>query len=509
LPNDKNRVPLVMPNSTKNFQEYFFPLGGDESFDITTDERVVEGAKNIKFEIDFSEIVYYWNKKNNKKWRFSVATSVPYDSGDIEKNYSKRKDSGFTQTKKDWRSIQGYMYVYLAGINGSKDNIVFIGCGGGKEGKCTNFQYRVEIAHTGKYRFAKVASPGRVSYANPDTGKTGAAGIAGWATSADIGSLNNRWLGMMFICVVKTINNVECRVLRLYIDRHNNNFWKFVAEFIDRGGWGSDMKICKADVKDEIGTWGGPLVTFGGDNLKDGKDGLRYKLITVLEVDPLGNFIDPAPGQGGPPTPKPLPPAGKIYRDVGFAWNLGTTADLCGFPEVPPLVNFYHVAKGGSHSNLRDIRTRCTTKAVTPASLLVGHKPKRVAWWLRKQNNPEGNISCVLRKGSDDTVAVTYEIKSIGGNVRTTPLLAEELTTSDQECIFENLDANYTIVPGDRMSIEYSSGSQANQVEVSRQTDDPFDGPNTCSCKFDSGGIPPAAYSPDDVLDDYSGDMWE
>jgi hypothetical protein len=508
MPQDKNNAPLVMPNSTKNFQEYYFPMGGDESFDPSTDERIIVGAKSIKFEIEFSEIVYYWNKDKDK-FRFAVSTSVPYDSGDIEKNYSKRKDKGFTQTKKDWQSIQAYFYAYLAGTKGSKDNIIFIGSGGGKEGKCTNFQYRIEIAHSGKYRFAKVQSSGRVSYANPDTGKTGGAGIVGWATSADIGSLVGRWLGIMFLNVVKVINGIECRVLRLYIDRHNNSFWKQVAEFVDKGGWGSDMKVCKADNKDEIGTWGGPLVTFGGDNVKNGKDGLRYKFVTALEVDPQGNFIDPAPGQGGPPTPKPLPPAGKIYRDVGFAWNISVTGDMCGFPEEPPLINFYHVGKGGSHSNLKNTRTRCTTKAVNAQSLLVGHKPKRVAWWLRKQNSPDGPITCVLRKGSDDTVAVTYEIKSIGGTVRTTPIQAEELTTTDQECIFENKDAVYTIVPGDRMSVEYSNGTEANQVEVARQTDDPFDGPNTCSCKFDSGGIPPAAYSPDDVTDDYSGDMWE
>lgn len=508
MPNDKNHVPLVMPNSTKNFQEYYFPMGGDESFDPKTDERIVTGEKDIEFEIEFSEIIYYWNKDKDN-WRFAITTSVPYDKGDIEKNYSKRKDQGFTQTKKDWQSIEAYFYVYLAGLKGSKDNIVFIGSGGGKEGKCTNFQYRVEIAHSGKYRFAKVQSSGRVSYANPDTGKTGGAGIVGWATSAAIGSLVNRWLGIMFVNVVKVINGVECRVLRLYIDRHNNSFWRMVAEFVDKGGWGGDMKVCKADVKDEIATWGGPLVTFGGDNVKNGKNGLRYKLIAALEVDPQGNFIDPAPGQGGPPTPKPLPPAGKIYRDVGFSWNLGATEDLCGFPEVPPLINFYHVAKGGSHSNLKDIRTRCCTKAVTPQSLIVGHKVRRRSWWIRKQNNPVGQISCVVRKGSDDTVAATLEIKSLGGNVRTTPLQAEELTTSDQEAIFENLDNEYVLVPGDRVCIEYSGGTEANQVEVSRQTDDPFDGPNTCAIKFDSGGIPPAAYSPDDLLDDYSGDMWE
>ncbi|HEY1248042.1 MAG TPA: hypothetical protein VGE97_03540 [Nitrososphaera sp.] len=510
---------MSYPTDSDNVQEYYLPLGGD-SFDGETDERLVGDNEDIDTEIEAGDIIYYFNKSGNKKWRLSLATSEPYDTGDTSKDYGKRKERGFSQTKKDWKNVEAYFYVFLqtGGQRTATEREFFIGMGGGKaDGKCTNFMYRIEIGYSGRYRFAKAQTPDRIVYMNPDTGQVGGAAV-GWANSGrtTVGTLVNNWKGLKFDCVNKTIDNLECRVLTFLCDRNNDNRWKQIAQYVDKGGWGQDMRVCKADRADEIGTWGGPLVTFGANELKDGKKGFLYKLISARNVDPLAHFTDPAPGQGGVPQPIPLPPSGKVYRDFGFSWNVNVTADACGTPGVPELTKVYDVPANPdaptSHSDLNDRRTRCCIKCCVPESLLAGIKPKRIRWKIRKNANgsPFGPISCVLRKGKDDSVAVTYEIKELGYGIPYSPppLDASNLTTTDQWVMFENLDANYTMVAGDRICIEFSQGSDIAEVEVARDATDPFDGSNTCAIKYEEGGIPPTAYGPDDLGRDFLGEIW-
>ena len=139
--------------------------------------------------------------------------------------------------------------------------------------------------------------------------------------------------------------------------------------------------------------------------------------------------------------------------------------------------------------------------ANTVDSDFVGKKPRRVLLRLNRTGTPPaGAITVVLRKGSDDSVAVTYQYT--GGP----SLDATSLTLTKTDYTFDNLTANYAMQVGDRICVEYSGNTTdtSNEVNVFRNTSNPFDGANTCAIKFDSGGPPPVQYSLPDTSRDYA-----
>lgn len=286
--------------------------------------------------------------------------------------------------------------------------------------------------------------------------------------------------------------------------------WVMVKRIVDKKGfgWGNDGGKCNG-AKDQVGVWSSAKCRIK-TNASGGS--IDMKFLSLREIDPTAQFPpDPGGGGGGgtpPGEPPPPPTTGTISRDWVLKYNLVTFAqDACGIAGTGgEPVSFYNVEDNGSSSNLHRDRYRACMVANGSSSKFIGKKPKRVKAWLSKTGTPPaGDVTCVLRKGSDDTVAVTFAYT--GGTLDA----ATVLTTTKTEYTFEDLDSNYTWQNGDRLCIEYSSETTGttNDINVWRNLNNPFDGSASCAIKFDSGGPPPTAYSAADTSRDYAWDIFQ
>jgi hypothetical protein len=284
--------------------------------------------------------------------------------------------------------------------------------------------------------------------------------------------------------------------------------WKMVKRIVDKAGngWGDDgdVKPCNGD-KDQVITWSGPKNRFK-TNATSGT--VKAKMLSMREIDPTGGVG----GGEGPPVeppeePPPPPTTGTINRDWIIKYNIvNFPQGICGVAEnTTNLIAFYDIADNGSQSNLHRDRYRVCMVANGSASRFIGHRPRRVRVWLSSTGSPpSGNIDVVLRKkGTDDSGATfTYT----GGTLNATAL-----TGTKTEYTFENLTSNYVWQNGDRLCVEYSGNTAdtTNEVNVWRNTDNPYDGIASCAIKFDafsSGSSTPDGYTAPDTSRDYA---WE
>jgi hypothetical protein len=329
---------------------------------------------------------------------------------------------------------------------------------------------------------------------------------------------DNVWVGLGFVRYNKPGKN-NTVVLEFWANVHPDSDiadWKLIKKIEDRpgNGWGDDGDDCGGD-KDQVITWSGPKNRFK-TNANSGT--VKAKMLSLREIDPSGGVTpqpDPDPGPGPVPVPnpqpEPIPPptTGTVAVDWIIRYNLGVfEQNSCGSGiAVPGLNKFYEVADNGSSSNLHRDRYRVCMVANSSASKLIGRIPKRIVANLSKTGAPPtGDITCVLRKGSDDSVAVTFTWT--GGPNLDAPTV---LTTTKTAYTFENLTSTYVWGQGDRVCIEYSGNTTdtTNDINVFRNTDNPFDGTATCAVKFEAGGPPPTGYTAADTSRDYAWEMWD
>jgi hypothetical protein len=69
--------------------------------------------------------------------------------------------------------------------------------------------------------------------------------------------------------------------MEMWIDQNNNNTWKKIHEYADKGGWGSSMNRC-GGVPDRLITWGSPVVTFRWDDNAN----VDFRNLSVREIQP-------------------------------------------------------------------------------------------------------------------------------------------------------------------------------------------------------------------------------
>ncbi len=157
---------------------------------------------------------------------------------------------------------------------------------------CPGTMYMAEWNMDGQFRWTK--GQYYLSYVSKD-----------WIDSNQVGLgsdlRQNGWFGLKVV-----ISNIDIGVpgegkegvlLSAYIDRLNNGSWKLIDAALtrDMGGWGADGSEC-GGYRDQIITWGGPLVTFGfhwGSRIK-------WNRLSVREIDLGGSFLEPAPTRQAP-----------------------------------------------------------------------------------------------------------------------------------------------------------------------------------------------------------------
>lgn len=416
------------------------------------------------------------------------------DEGDQNLDHSTAKGRGYSVSSRDWdmRGIEITCRIKCTDHDDEDSRFILKGPSGrhrSNTNDCSGHAYNCRFfladsgSHAGKCQFAK--EQWHVHYeSRPDQ-----------EVDSGQGQIFNQWVVCKFIIyLVKDAGGAFNHVkLEQWLNKNNDGItFVKIAETVDAGGWGDQAGECGADRPDEILTWDAPCMTARWDGPT-----ILFKDYSVREVDPFGD-------QSG--APEQPPTTGTISQDFELKYNLITfPQNACGITQEETVTEIYNI-DGTSQSNLHRDRYRACMMANGSASVFIGKKPKRVILRLSKSGNPpSGDVTCVLRKGSDDSVAVTYDYT--GGP----SLNATSLTTSKAEYTFENLEANYSWQNGDRLCVEYSGNTTdtANEVNVYRSEADPFDGSNTCAIKFDSGGPPPTGYSAPDISRDYAMAIFE
>lgn len=300
----------------------------------------------------------------------------------------------------------------------------------------------------------------------------------------------NKWCtGKYIIYKIKSTDGTQTWVkLEAYLDVDGDGIGlRKVGEIVDKGGWGSAADDCGADRGDEIITWDNAHMT-----LRWNGPVFRFRNFSIREVDPTK-----AIGVG---EPAPAPTTGTVFRDFILKNNIVTfPINACNVTQDTTLSKvFYNVDDTGSASNLHMERYRVGIVANGSLSDVIGKAPRRVKVKLSRTGSlPATPVTVVLRRGDDDEIAVTYAYT--GGTLN-----GSAVSTSKTEYIFENLTNNYVWQNGDRLNVEYSGNTTdtSNELNVFRNSDNPFDGRNTCLIRFDAGGIPPINYSTPDFARD-------
>ena len=256
--------------------------------------------------------------------------------------------------------------------------------------------------------------------------------------------------------------------------------WVKVNDTIDSGGWGNTGTVCFGTPSQIFNFKAGSMTV--GWNQPGGE--IQIGSMSVRSI------VDGS--SSAPPSTPPLPQPGTLQftRIIDIKYHLGLlAAGTCGFG-TPGLVEFYNVERsGGDHSNLHMDRYRVAEIAAQPASKLIGHQPAQITAFMDKSGTPpDEEITCCIRKASDDSIAESFDLIAVDGTPTAGPLTAGDLVAGTVKAYtFENADAEYALLLGDMISIEYSGNSEdtTNEINVYRNENNPYDGGNSAFRRFD------------------------
>ena len=97
-----------------------------------------------------------------------------------------------------------------------------------------------------------------------------------------LGNLTNKWIGLKNIIYNIEENGASYPKMEMWIDQNNNNTWRKIHEYVDKGGWGSTMSRC-GGAPDQLITWGSPIVTFRWDDTAS----MDFRNLSVREIQPI------------------------------------------------------------------------------------------------------------------------------------------------------------------------------------------------------------------------------
>jgi hypothetical protein len=134
---------------------------------------------------------------------------------------------------------------------------------------------------------------------------------------------------------------------------------------------------------------------------------------------------------------------------------------------------------------------------MTSASVLIGNSIKKLTVILKKAGSPTGTITVLVRKGTGDSVAITF------GTIQAT-----SLTTTDQTFTLE-APTFHTFAANDKVLVEWAgTGTSTDQVLVKRSNyTDPaasFDGINTKQSHKNATSTSYSSYSNADIAGQWS-----
>src|SRR5688572_8265347 len=259
----------------------------------------------------------------------------------------------------------------------------------------------------------------------------------------------------------------------------NKQTWVKVNETTDSGSWGNTGNVCSGSPSQIFNFKAGSMTI--GWNQPGGE--IQIGMMSVRAI------VDGSSGSGPSTPPLPQPGTLQFTRIIDIKYHLGLlAAGTCGFG-TPGLVTYITIPRAsGDESNLHADRYRVGEIAAQLASDMIGHQPRQITVHLSRTGSPpDEEVSVCVRKGLDDSIAVSYDLIAIDGTPTAGPLTAMDLTTDFKEYTFENADAEYAMLRNDIISVEYSGNTEdtTNEVNVGRNDGNPYDGGNSAFRRFD------------------------
>lgn len=244
----------------------------DEHNEDMSTERSTDGEGNLQYKVKISS-----NDDKKIKTRFRVQ-AVPGQEAVSETNQTILRNRKYMGTERDWKDVEVTFYAKIIQVNNSDRNggphfelEARSGLHGDDHPPCEGTALHTNLYPNGRVKLEKELSH-TDGYTGNDPERTN-------VTS----SLMNRWIGLKGIFYNTNDGNVK---IELWLDKNANNDWgdEPVLSKIDNGGWKIDDdgdNECYGENDEKI-IWGGPVVIFRSDQLKE----FYIKRASVREIMP-------------------------------------------------------------------------------------------------------------------------------------------------------------------------------------------------------------------------------
>src|SRR6476659_3898348 len=244
--------------------------------------------------------------------------------------------------------------------------------------------------------------------------------------------------------------------------------WILIKRTEDRGGWGNSGDQCDGD-KDQISTWAGQKFRLKSN---DSSGEFQFKNLSLLEIDPNGNFDD---NPDTPPPPDQPPDPTTVQGQFKLQWNVNTIgASSCqgagtgggGGNTVFWLLSPSH-GKELSDSSTFQNRTRIGELLKSSSSLLYNKITKQIDVPLMKVGTPGASptVHCKIWNSSG---AVVYDSPTtIDPSTLTTSFPADP----DSWSTFDFSTNTHALVVGDYIGVEWTGTSDTAYVMAAYDDD--------------------------------------
>ena len=251
--------------------------GGDEWFmgpNLQIDKRF-EANANLSENQDGS-----WSVNSTGQITLNIWTNSSGDFRQQEEmdtyNHSITEARGYWYKPSDWKNVEMTGYFKLNDYEDDEystysrsiwHNRTHNGCGGS--------DYKLKLHFDGSVTFDK--EEWHVHYSDQPKPEL----LPEHKIIEGLGNLTNKWIGLKSVVYNIEQNGTSYPKMEMWIDQNNNNTWKKIHEYVDKGGWGSTMSRC-GGAPDQLITWGSPVVTFRWDDTAN----VDFKNLSVREIQP-------------------------------------------------------------------------------------------------------------------------------------------------------------------------------------------------------------------------------
>lgn len=255
--------------------------GGDEWFMDMNDPNADEDRFTTKDSITQNPDGSW--KVEDDQIRMNVFTKSGYDPEKIEtydqKVLAKR---GYMQDPSDWKNVEITGYVKLNDYDDSDDSLGYFSWyarsglhtheegPNGENQECEGTGVKPRIYYDGTSAAVKELFHNEgYAVTNKQDGSTDA--------------LEGRWMGIKTVIYDVEMSDGSTAVKQeLWVDEDGDGHgWKKVNEYLDDGGWEADSDNKCGGSKNQVISWGGPVVTFRWDHAGD----VDFKWFSVREID--------------------------------------------------------------------------------------------------------------------------------------------------------------------------------------------------------------------------------